>query len=229
MKRALTLALPLFLLAACIDNDPVTVDDVILSLDVVNGPLIADGHSQITIEICTKSTSHLDPKLTAALKTSAGSWAAPDADPKSATVAMSAACEDRGLVVTNDPSTLTVTATVGTFVKSLPIPLQAAPIHDIRLTRQGALSTTAASMLTITANLDVANNGHPSLGTVVHFDVVATGTGAYFSEPDAKLVMGDSVQSTLFVAAGTTQLTVTVTATPPGGVPQSSSPLVITF
>jgi hypothetical protein len=220
MTRAIVLVASA--VAGCIDNDPITVDDVIVKLDVVDGTAIADGHSKIGVEICTQATRALDPKLTATLVTSAGTWAIPGTVATSTTVTMSSPCEDAPLVVPNDPSTFFVTATIGSFAKTLPITLAPAPIDGILLKRDGTLSTTDASSFTITANLLVANGGHPSRGTLVEFAATPTLGKVYFNQPAVVLQQGDSVQSMLFASAGTTDISVVVTATPPGGAATTS-------
>jgi hypothetical protein len=222
-----------FWTGACLDNDPATVDDVIKSLDAIGAPdmLIADGHSPIAIQICTTDQQGRDPGLTATLKASAGAWQIPDVDPKTATISMSQDCEQRLLIPGTDPGLFSVAGTIGTFTRVLPVTLQSAPIDKVRLGRQGLLSPVAASMLTITATLDVLANGRPSIGTLVTFHLTVDappGGVASLSDRELRIAQGSSVQTNLFVAQGVTQLTVTATAAPDGQPTKDSDPLVIT-
>jgi hypothetical protein len=214
---------------ACLDNDPLTVDDVIPVLEVVGAPdgMMADGYSPIVIQICTTDQAGLDPKLVATLKTSAGRWQTPDLDPGTTTVPMSHRCEQRALIPGTDPGSFSITGTIDRFTKTLLLTLKSAPIDKVRLGRQGLLSPTSASTLTITANLDVLGNGRPSTGTLVTFDALPRGT-AWFSDSELRSAQGSPVQTTLSVDPGVTQLTVIATATPDGQPATPSDPLVIT-
>jgi hypothetical protein len=218
---------------ACIDNDPATLDEVITSLEVISPPdtLIADGHGLIAVQICTTDQQGRDPKLAATLKTSVGFWQMSDLDPKSATVQMSHNCEQRALIPGTDPGPISITGTIGTFTKVVPVILLGAPIDKVRLGRQGLLSPAAASVLTLTANLDVRANGRPSTGTLVTFHVTVdapSGGTAYLGDRELRSAPGSALQTTLFVAQGVTQLTVTATAAPEGQPAKDSDPLVIT-
>jgi hypothetical protein len=164
-------------LAACLGNAPVTEDEVILSF----GPLgdadqwIADGTSPILIEIRTADQASLDPRLTATLVASAGAWQLADADAKTATVTMSSQREQRLWTPPTQSGTVSLKATIGMVTRATSLTLRNAPIQQVRLGRDGVLSATDASMLTITAHLDVANNGLPSINTPVSFAVQVNG------------------------------------------------------
>jgi hypothetical protein len=220
-------------LAACLGNEPVTEDEVIQSF----GPIgdadqwIADGTSPILIEIRTADQASLDPKLAATLVASAGAWQLADADVKTATVTMSSQREQRLWTPPTQSGTVSLKATIGMVTRATSLTLRNAPIQRVRLGREGVLSATDASMLTITAHLDVANNGLPSTNTPVSFAVQVNeppGGAAYFGTRELRSGPGSAVPATLFVSKGVTRLTVTATAAPDGRPPVTSDPLVIT-
>jgi hypothetical protein len=219
--------------AGCLDNPSVTVGDVITRLAPTGDPTtwVADGATPITVEICTAASSDLDPKLTATLKASAGAWQLHDADASTATVTLSESCERRALVPDNRPSTIAIGATLGTFFLQTELTLRPACVEGVRLSRQGSLSTTDASMLTIGALLDVASAvGKPSLGTTVNFSVTVdapAGATASFSQAQTTVAAGADIQSALFVGKGVTKLTVTATAATVNCPARAADPLVI--
>lgn len=220
----------LAVIAGCLDEDPITVEDVIPRFEAKTPPTsrIADGTSAIEIEVCRAADDGIAKTVTATLRTSAGSWRDPASDGETDTVPMSSPCETRLLVPPTEAGTIAATATIDSYTRTLPIELRMAPVALVRLARQGSLSSTAESMLTITASLDIAGNGKPSVNTRVTFDVIAVGGAAWFAERQVLVAQGSSVQATLFAAMGVTQLTVTATASPEDQPPTTSEALVIT-
>lgn len=231
MKTSVAIVL---VLTGCISDDPITVDDVMPSFEVVTpaAQRVADGRSPIEIKVCRTEDSGVSKSVTATLKTSAGVWDGGDSDPKTASVTMSSPCETRSLVPPTDAITLTTTASIEGYVRTRPITLKMSPVSMVRLGRQGSLSSTSSSMLTISANLDVPSNGKPSTNTLVSFAVTvqAPPNGvAWFSEPNMRTASGaSSVQTSLFVGQGVTKLTVTATVSPDEQMPVTSEAIEIT-
>lgn len=193
-------------LAGCLDNNDVTVDDVIKSLGADGNTHVADGHTPIDVVICTDSNAGLDPALKATLKASSGQWASPDSDPKATTFSMSASCETRKLTPTNDPTIpIVVSGAIGTFTKNAdPIGLTAAVVETPVLSRSGSIGTMGTSTIVVTATLPVSNGGLPSTGTQISFVVEDTRTDAYFQSPIVFVTAtsGSTVTSNLLIAQG---------------------------
>jgi hypothetical protein len=231
MKRYLLAPL---LLTSCLDDSAITVDDVIPSFEVVTPEAnrVADGHAPIEIRVCRTDDDGISNSINATLVTSAGMWSLADSDPKVATVKMSSPCELVTLTPPTDAGTIVTRATIDTYARTLPISVNMSPISVVRLARQGELSTTESSTLTLTAHLDVAENGKPSTNTLVTFAVAVqtpAGGTAWFSKSTDRVEQGaSSVETLLFVGEGVTRLTVTATASPDGQTPRTSEPLVIT-
>jgi hypothetical protein len=227
------IALACVLGGGCLDNPPATVDEIITQFAPTGDSTtwVADGATPITVEICTAASHELDPKLTATLKASAGAWQLHDADALTTTVTISEPCERRALVPDTQPTTIAIGATIGTFFRQTELTVRPACVDGVRLSRQGSLSPTEASMLTIGAVLVVANPvGKPSLGTAVKFSVTVdapAGATASFSQAETTVTAGAAVQSSLFVGKGVTRLTVTATAAPDGCPPRDADSLVI--
>lgn len=212
----------------CLDETAVAVEDVITTLEVVTpaSQRVADGKTPIEIHVCRTPDSGVAKDAKATLETSSGTWVNPGAEDKKLTVSLAGECETRFLQPTTASGLVTVAATIDSYTRTTSFDLAMAPIAAVRLSRQGSLSDTDTAMLTITAHLDVAGNGKPSLNTLVSFTVL--GGTAWFSERQPRVGQGSSVQTNLYVAAGATSLTVIATASPDNQTEASSESLVIT-
>lgn len=191
--------------SGCLDNNDITVDEVIKSLAADDHVHVADGHTPISITICTDGHPGLDPMLKATLKTSAGQWPSPDTDPKATTFAMSTSCATRQLTPTNDPSVpVVMSGTIGNYTRQTTIALTAAIVGTPVLSRMGSIGSMGTSTITITATLPVANNGLPSVGTQVDFVVENDRSDAYFQSASVFVTAssGSTVSSNLLIAQG---------------------------
>lgn len=224
------------LLIACVANTPVTEDDIITDLAIQPGPggeRVADGTTALPVELCVVDRAGRDPSLTAALRASAGRWVATDAsDGLSITVSLTRSCEQRLLVPPTDVGPLTVMATIGGFSKSVTETLIAARIDRVRLGVTGLLSATDASMLTVTASLDVVPAGvvaAPSKGTGVALqaDVEPIGAVGRLADSELTITTGNTVTTTFFASSSVTRVTFTATAEAAGRPPLLSGPLEI--
>jgi hypothetical protein len=229
------IALPL-LLVACVDDKPVTEDDIITDLAIQPGPTgerAADGTTALPVELCVVDQPGRDPTLTAAVRASAGRWVATDAsDGLSITVPLTGACEQRMLVPPIDVGPLTVVATVRGFSKSTTQTLVAARIDRVRLGATGLLSATDSSMLTVTATLDVLPAGGvaaPSKGTAVALqaDVEPVGAVGHLADTELTIAAGNTVTTTFFASSSVTRVTFKATARAMGRAPLLSDPLAI--
>jgi hypothetical protein len=229
--------LPALLAAGCIADPPVTEDDVITDLAIQPGPggeRVADGATALPVELCVVDQPGRDPTLTADLRASAGRWVATSAsDGLSITVPLTRACEQRMLVPPTDVGPLTVMATVRGFSKSATETLVAARIDRVRLGVTGLLSATDASMLTVTATLDVqaaAGSAAPSKGTDVALaaDVEPIGAVGHLADTELTIATGNTVTTTFFASSAITRVTFVATARPAGLAPEASAPLSIT-
>jgi len=228
--------LPALLAAGCVSDPPVTEDDVITDLAIEPGPSgerVADGTTALPVELCVVDQPGRDPALTAALRTSAGRWVATDAsDGLSITVPLTRSCEQRMLVPPTDAGPLTVMATVGGFSKAATETLVAARIDRVRLGVIGLLSATDASMLTVTATLDVLPAGGvaaPSKGTDVALqaDIEPIGAVGHLADTTLTLTTGNTVTTTFFASSSVARVTFTATARAMGRAPLMSDPLEI--
>jgi len=228
--------LPALLAAGCIADPPVTEDDVITDLAIQPGPggeRVADGATALPVELCVVDRPGRDPTLTADLRASAGRWVATDAsDGLSITVPLTRACEQRMLVPPTDVGPLTVMATVRGFAKSATEALVAARIDRVRLGITGLLSATDASMLTVTATLDVLPGGGaaaPSKGTDVALqaDVEPIGAVGRLADSTLTVTTGNTVTTTFFASSSVTRVTFTATAKAMNRAPRSSDPIEI--
>jgi hypothetical protein len=224
------------LLVACVASTPVTEDDVITEVAIQPGPSgerVADGTTALPVEVCVVDRTGRDPALGAVLRASAGRWLATDAaDGLSITVPLTRSCEQRMLVPPTDTGPLAVIATVGGFSRSATETLVAARIDRVRLGATGVLSATDASMLTVTASLDVVPAGvvaAPSKGTGValHADVEPIGAVGYLADSELTITTGNVVTTTFFASSAVTRVTFTATAEAAGRAPLASGPLQI--
>lgn len=218
--------------AACTDTEEITVDEVITKLEArpTGARLAADGATPVEVEVCTIDEGRA-PDVDAELVTSDGAWQLPDgASAKVSSVPMSAPCEKRLLTPPATATRISVAATIKDLTKTIPIDLVPACVERVRLKVQGTLSSTEASMLTVTAMLDVQGNGggRATMGTLVTFadDVVPASAKRHFTERE--LLVGDagSVQATLHVGPGATKVTLTVAVKPAGCSEATSEPFV---
>ena len=221
-------------LAGCIDDAPVTEDDIIASLAIkpaAGGERIADGATRLPIELCIVDHDGRDPALTATLHASAGAWV-DAADGQTITVALTQRCEQRPLVPPLDVGPLTITATLRGFVASTTETLAAAPVARVRVGTAGVLSAAMDTMLTVTATIDVGGDGivaSPSRGTEVTFDAQIEPPGAVgrLSDTVATISTGTSVTTTFFASPQVTRVTFTATARPAGRAACISAPLAV--
>lgn len=228
--------LPALLAAGCVTDPPVTDDDVITDLAIQPGPSgerVADGTTALPVELCVVDRPGRDPTLSAVLRASAGRWVVTDAsDGLSITVPLTQACEQRMLVPPTDVGPLTVMATVGGFSKAATETLVAARIDRVRLGVTGLLSATDASMLTVTATLDVLPAGvvaAPSMGTDVALqaDIQPIGAVGHLADSTLTITTGNTVTTTFFASSSVTRVTFTATARAMGRAPLLSDPLEI--
>jgi hypothetical protein len=227
--------LPALLAAGCVTNPPVTEDDVIPIFEIQPGPAgerVADGATALSVELCVVDQPGRDPNLTATLRASAGRWVATDAsDGLSTTVPLTRACEQRKLAPTTDVGPLTVIATVAGFSKSATEALVAARIDRVRLGVTGLLSATDASMLTVTAALDVLSGGAaaPSKGTDVALqaDIEPVGAVGHLADTALTVTTGNTVTTTFFATPSVTRVTFRAIARALNRAPLASDPLAI--
>lgn len=221
-------------LAGCVDDAPVTADDIIASIAIKpapSGERVADGTTRLPIELCVVDHDGRDPTLTATVHASAGTWV-DAADGQNITLATTRRCEQRSLKPPTDAGPLTITATLSGYTKSTTETLLAAPVARVRLGATGVLSATADAMLTVTATLDVGGDGvvaAPSRGTEVTFDAQIEPPGAIgrLSDTVTTISTGTSVTTTFFASAPVTRVTFTATARPAGRAACISDPLPV--
>lgn len=220
----------LLVLGACLDNDPVSDRDVIASFQATGDQAgwVANDAVKIAIEVCTKAGLELDPKLSATLVAPAGAWDDFDGNGQTIVVPFSQTCETRLWKPPTQTGTFQLKASIGMVTVTTNIELKPAPVLQVRLSRTGALDSAEASTLAITATLDVANAGSPSIGTPVSFEVIAPLGKAIFGAPEASIAMGNSADSALFVAKDVTQVMVRAVAKVPEQAPVASNVLTIT-
>ena len=233
MTRAAALLL-LAALAGCVDDAPVSADDIIASIAIKPGPSgerVADGTTQLPIQLCVVDHDGRDPTLAATLHASAGTWV-DAADGQNITLATTQRCEQRPLKPPTDAGPLTITVTLSGYAKSTTETLLAAPVARVRLGATGVLSATADAMLTVTATLDVGGDGvvaAPSRGTEVTFDAQIEPLGAIgrLSDTVTTISTGTSVTTTFFASAQITRVTFTAAARPAGRAACISDPLPV--
>jgi hypothetical protein len=234
MLSTLAPVVALAALSGCVNDAPVTADDIIASIAVKPGPSgerIADGTTHLPIELCVVDHDGRDPTLTATVHASAGTWV-DAADGQTLTFAVTQRCEQRPLAPPTDVGPLTITATLSGYTKSTTQTLLAAPVARVRLGATGVLSATADAMLTVTATLDVGVDGvvaTPSRGTEVTFDAQIEPLGAIgrLSDTVATISAGNTVAIAFFASSQVTRVTFTATARPAGRAACVSDPLLV--
>ena len=218
-------ALLAFLLhSACADSDPVSPDTVITALTFLPADgAIADGVSRATVTLTTQSEGR-DPKLTALLHLSDGTWVdkADSGDAHALTVTMAAASEQRDMIQPSSTNPISVTATIDGIVQTKDLALVGTPITKIDATATGVLppaSATSGTAVALSALLETPR-GKPSVGTYVDFSVQVTPTGKGYPAAQT-LVVADSptVTTTYNVLPGAETLSIVVTARPYGQPP----------
>jgi hypothetical protein len=188
-----------------------------LTFLAVNQP-IADGVSRATVTVSSQIDGR-DPKLTALLHLSDGTWVdKPDAgDAHALTVTMAEASEQRDVILPATAETISVSATIDGVEQSQDLQLVGTPVTKVDPVATGILppaSATSGNAISLSALLEVVN-GSPSVGTYVDFavDVLPEGKGY----PAAQTVIVGStptVTATYNALPGAESMTVTVTVRP---------------
>lgn len=216
------MTLILALLGCWADTDA-DVDEV-FTLEVTPETSIADGTSTGQATACLADAvvdpwgpEDTDVDMTVTLSLSGGSWAgvAPEADYTARLGDQE--CVTPSFVMPTDTDEVWVTAEFLGYTREVEVPLAPVSLDDIVLDLSTTtLDSSQPQTITLTATALGVGGAPASAGTRVSFAVTAQG-GSVMAVPELDVVEDDTDQAStdLHVAAGTTQVIVTVVATPP--------------
>jgi hypothetical protein len=229
MKRSLLLLLTAFgsaplTLGACIDTDPVPLDEII-TIDVCPDHAtpcdeIADGVSRLKVRVCVPpdKVPARASNLAATLQIPGGSWINPTDPGKAMLLVVPLAvdnCADAELVTSTTPGDFTLSAQIAGVTQTKTITLEPAHLSSIEVVPGDALEAGGKTGITMTAR--AVNGGMPSDGTTLSFDVMSPVSGVSFYPKTTVLKSNQATAQVLLDATAKAPFTFTftVTGTPP--------------